>query len=190
MSALKRRKSPVLYVVMALFFASLGLRVVTGTGPALALAESMKEDEPAAVESSTTTQLSPALLEALAEREARVAERERAIEDRLLALDIAEQELTERLVQLQEAEASLAATLATAQTANDGDITNLVAVYESMKPAEAAALFEEMAPDFAAGFIARMRPDAAAAVLAGLEPATAYSISVVIAGRNANAPTE
>ena len=50
--------------------------------------------------------------------------------------------------------------------------------------------FEEMTPEFAAGFMARMRPDTAAAVMAGLEPATAYSISVVIAGRNARVPTE
>jgi flagellar motility protein MotE (MotC chaperone) len=47
-----------------------------------------------------------------------------------------------------------------------------------------------MTPEFAAGFMARMRPDAAAAIMAGLEPATAYSISVVIAGRNARVPTE
>ncbi len=45
-----------------------------------------------------------------------------------------------------------------------------------------------MAPEFAAGFLGRMRPDAAAAVLAGLKPDKAYSISVMIAGRNATAP--
>jgi flagellar motility protein MotE (MotC chaperone) len=35
-----------------------------------------------------------------------------------------------------------------------------------------------------------MRADAAAAILAGLAPDQAYSISVVLAGRNANVPTE
>jgi flagellar motility protein MotE (MotC chaperone) len=45
-----------------------------------------------------------------------------------------------------------------------------------------------MAPDFAAGFLAQMRPDAAAAVLSGLDPNKAYTISVVLAGRNALAP--
>ena len=45
-----------------------------------------------------------------------------------------------------------------------------------------------MEPDFAAGFLGRMRPDAAAAVMAGLTPETAYSISVILAGRNATAP--
>jgi flagellar motility protein MotE (MotC chaperone) len=57
-----------------------------------------------------------------------------------------------------------------------------------MKPKDAAALFEEMDPGFAAGFLGRMRAVAAASVMAGLSPQTAYSVSVIMAGRNANAP--
>jgi hypothetical protein len=33
-----------------------------------------------------------------------------------------------------------------------------------------------------------MRADAAAAVLSGLDPKVAYTISAILAGRNANAP--
>ena len=47
-----------------------------------------------------------------------------------------------------------------------------------------------MTPEFAAGFIGRMRADAAAAIMAGLSPQAAYTISVILAGRNARAPTE
>ena len=61
-------------------------------------------------------------------------------------------------------------------------------IHENMKPKDAAALFEEMAPEFAAGFLGRMRPDAAGAVMAGLDPKTAYTISVLLAGRNADVP--
>ena len=57
-----------------------------------------------------------------------------------------------------------------------------------MKPKDAAALFEEMSPEFAAGFLGLMRADAAALIMTGLEPTTAYSISVILAGRNANVP--
>jgi flagellar motility protein MotE (MotC chaperone) len=35
-----------------------------------------------------------------------------------------------------------------------------------------------------------MQPQAAAAILAGMPPDTAYAMSVLIAGRNANAPRE
>jgi flagellar motility protein MotE (MotC chaperone) len=51
-------------------------------------------------------------------------------------------------------------------------------------------LFETMAPDFAAGFLARMRPEAAAAVLSGMTPGAAYTVSVLLAGRNALVPRE
>ena len=55
-------------------------------------------------------------------------------------------------------------------------------------PADAAALFQTMAPEFAAGFLGRMRAEAAAAVISGMTPESAYSISVLIAGRNALVP--
>jgi flagellar motility protein MotE (MotC chaperone) len=79
-------------------------------------------------------------------------------------------------------------TLAIADGAAEKDLAKLTAVYEAMRPADAAALFQTMAPEFAAGFLGRMRPEIAAAVLAGMNPGKAYSISVLIAGRNATAP--
>ncbi|NHX27768.1 hypothetical protein HA397_27890, partial [Escherichia coli] len=85
------------------------------------------------------------------------------------------------------AEDSLRATLTLAETAAESDLARLTAVYENMKPKDAAGLFEQMSPDFAAGFMGMMRPDAAAQIMAALDPATAYSISVVLAGRNARA---
>jgi flagellar motility protein MotE (MotC chaperone) len=91
---------------------------------------------------------------------------------------------------LKEAETSLTATMALASSAAEDDLTQLTAVYENMKPKEAAQVFAAMDPKFAAGFLGRMRTDAAAAIMAGLEPDTAYAISVLLAGRNAAAPTE
>jgi flagellar motility protein MotE (MotC chaperone) len=129
-----------------------------------------------------------ALIEALAERSALLDTRDAAIEDRLAALDLAEAALRRRLDDLQAAEAALSATLAKVDGAAENDLARLTAVYEAMKPKEAADLFQTMAPDFAAGFLARMRPEAAAAVLSGMAPETAYAISVLLAGRNALAP--
>jgi len=59
-----------------------------------------------------------------------------------------------------------------------------------MAPKDAAALFEKMPPQFAAGFLGMMDPIAASKIMAGLTPETAYSFSVVIAGRNALTPKE
>ncbi|TKA97657.1 hypothetical protein FAZ78_04745, partial [Cereibacter changlensis] len=106
------------------------------------------------------------------------------------ALTLAGQAIDAKLAELAAAEAALSETLARADGASEGDLTRLTSVYETMKPKDAAALFEAMAPEFAAGFIGRMRPDAAAAVLSGMSAEAAYSISVLLAGRNALVPKE
>jgi len=181
----------VLVFAAALLLASGVVRIGTGMGPAIAFAEEQMEvgETNQFEESPQTPEIEP-VLAALQVRESRVSEREIALENRIFALRVAEEEIARRLEELEAAEQSLSDAIATSETANDGDITRLTAVYENMKPADAANLFEEMDPDFASGFLVRMRPEAAAAILAGLEPQTAYSISVIIAGRNANAPTE
>lgn len=129
------------------------------------------------------------LLKALRERELSLVEREQKIEVREQTMAMADAAIKAKMEELSQAEADLAKTMSMSDRAADEDVARLVALYENMKPKQAAPLFEEMAPEFAAGFLARMRPDAAALILSGLDPTKAYSISVLMAGRNANAPT-
>lgn len=129
-----------------------------------------------------------AMMSELEARETRLQEHEASQAARAQAMRAAEGHLEARLAELKAAEAELARTIAIADRGAEDDVSHLVALYESMKPKDAAPLFEEMAPDFAAGFLARMRPDAAAGVLAALDPKTGYAISVLLAGRNADAP--
>lgn len=128
------------------------------------------------------------LLATMQEREKRILERERMIEVRAKALAVANVEVERRLSLLEETEVNLRKTIAVAASAAEDDLARLTTVYENMKPKDAAKVFGAMEPDFAAGFLGRMRPDVAAAVLAGLPAEAAYSISVVLAGRNAGAP--
>ena len=130
------------------------------------------------------------MLDAFRERETLLQSRETALQDRMQALKIANREIDKKLVELTQAEEALRATIALADSAAENDLDRLTRVYENMKPKQAAALFEEMDPNFAAGFLGRMRPEAAAAVMAGLSPEAAHMFSVVLAGRNANVPTE
>lgn len=175
--------------VLAVFLVLSGV-IRIGDGVGHAFAES-PTDVPAAApdgEICTPDAGTAALLSALREREARLAEREAKAADHEQALKLAGEEIDAKLADLVQAEEQLAATIAQADQAADKDVTALVTMYETMKPKDAARLFGEMEPDFAAGFLARMRPDAGAAILAGLDPDKAYSISVVLAGRNAKAP--
>ncbi|MCR8548816.1 hypothetical protein M4578_13340 [Salipiger sp. P9] len=199
----KARKSRpgkgVLAVIGGLLIASAVARVGVQAGAALALEGG--DPAPAAAHDTGQTQTSDLpgcaaeediapILEALRQREARVAKREADIQTRMQALSVAEAEIERKMTAMEEAEQKLRATLAMAQNAAEDDVSQLTQVYATMKPKQASALFEEMDPEFAAGFLGRMRPDAAAAIMAGLTPQKAYTISVLLAGRNAGAPKE
>jgi flagellar motility protein MotE (MotC chaperone) len=191
---MKRRAGRGALILVALMFAASGaLRLGDGLGASLARAAegTMAAEHPAEAGEPQSCPAPPAeLAAALSEREARLAAQEAALNDRQSALALAEATIKGRLEELKQAEADLKATLAIADGAAETDVAQLTAVYETMKPKDAAALFETMAPEFAAGFLGRMRPEAAAAVLSGMSPDAAYSISVLIAGRNTAVPRE
>lgn len=183
-------------LIAMLLVTSAVLRLAAGAGVAIAASDIESAETQRAmptaqhVPSGNTPNRSEMskLLIALQEREARINKRETEMELRTKALAVADEEITKRLQMLEDAENQLRSTLALADGAAENDLARLTSVYENMKSKDAAALFEMMEADFAAGFLARMRPDAAAALMAGLTPDAAYSISVILASRNANVP--
>ncbi len=188
----KRSSRNALVAIASMLALSGVLRLGNEAGSAFASGSGDVAHEPAAgeVADCTTEDDIAVILAALDERETRVAARESALADRLQALSVAESQIGLNLAALEEAEARLAATMARASTAAEEDLQRLTSVYENMKPKQAAPVFAAMDPKFAAGFLGRMRPDAAAAIMAGLDPEVAYAISALLAGRNADAPTE
>ena len=188
--AKKARTRPakgVLSIIAGMLIASGLIRIGNEAEQAFATEQEISLAESAACDPNSDN---TALREAIQVREDRVATREAQLEDRLQAMRVAEAEITERLTQLHDAQASLAETISVADGAAEEDLGQLTAVYENMKPQDAAALFETMEPDFSAGFVGRMRPEVAAVIMAQLAPETAYAISAILAGRNANAPTQ
>lgn len=175
-----------LNVLIALFVASFVLRF--GDTTLKAVASTAQSSAPAPDGECVTSEGVMRMLAEIDDREQRLAEREALQRERDQALRQARNHIEERLNALIAAEDELAQTVAIADKASEGDVERLVALYENMKPKDAAPLFEEMDPEFASGFVVRMRPESAAQLLAALNPKTAYSISVMMAGRNANAP--
>ncbi|MCC7321448.1 MAG: hypothetical protein IT542_10795 [Rubellimicrobium sp.] len=189
----RRLRPTVLGWIATLLVASAVLRLGGAADMALAIGDAGAESG-----SGTGAQTGPAcpapgdagsLLAALRAREADVLARESAVTEREAALAAAASEVDERLAALAEAEASLTALISLSESAANDDLARLTAVYENMKPRDAAALFETMDPAFSAGFMGMMQPAAAAAIMSGLSPGTAYSISAILAGRNVGAPT-
>lgn len=187
----KRRTGRGALGVLALLLIASGLlRLGLEAGSAVAQEAEPAPEALAAPEQCETPEDMRGTLKMLRERETRLSQREAQILDRMQALKVADREISNRLADLEAAEEDLRELLTIADEAAEGDLARLTAVYESMKPNDAALLFEEMDPDFAAGFLGRMRPDAAAGIMSGLSPQVAYTISVVLAGRNARAPKE
>lgn len=180
---LKHRRLTVLGAITALLVASALMRVGMVAGAAQAVGIEADAEGPA-----TAAEDIPALLDAFRSREERLTARELLVEEREQALARTSVEVEERLVALHDAEAALAAMVALADSAASDDLARLTAVYENMRPAEAATLFESMDPTFSAGFLGMMDPVAAAAIMGRLSPGIAYSISAVLAGRNSSAP--
>ncbi|MCV2881815.1 MotE family protein [Actibacterium sp. XHP0104] len=193
MSRRKQTGRGVLFVIAALLAASGLVRLGGPAGHAIAREVSNRGVDnvpPPLACDPASPEISDAILAELIDREKRVDETETRQRETEHTLRVARAEIEERLTDMRAAEESLRATMALAETAAESDLARLTAVYENMKPKDAAGLFEQMSPDFAAGFMGMMRPDAAAQIMAALDPATAYSISVVLAGRNARAASE
>ena len=189
-----RRSRPArgtLVAIAALLLGSVIVRIGSNAGQAFARGATHDEvavQKPAA--ECEPPQDIALVLEAFQKREQRIETQESQIQSRLQALRIADQKIEEKLAALSQAESKLKQTLALADTAAEDDLSKLTIVYESMKPKDAAALFEQMAPEFSAGFLGRMKPASAASIMAGLTAERAYTISVILAGRNANVPKE
>jgi flagellar motility protein MotE (MotC chaperone) len=189
-----RRAQGVLAVLIAMFVLSGGVRLYLGLDAARALGGAdgagAQAADGAAAETAGCAPPPAEVARALSAREDALVAAELRMAEREAALALGEEVLGARIADLVAAEERLAATIARVDGAAEADLARLTAVYENMKPKEAALLFEEMAPDFAAGFLARMRPDAAAGILAGMSSEAAYSASVLLAGRNALAPRD
>jgi flagellar motility protein MotE (MotC chaperone) len=127
------------------------------------------------------------VLDALQERELEINDKETALKERFLEIEEAERRLFGIREESERAKSELEETIALANGAAEKDLSQLTAVYETMKAKDAAAHFEAMAPKFAAGFFARMKASSVAAILSHLSPEFAYAITVVLAGQNVNA---
>lgn len=183
-----RRSGNVTIVLIGLFVLSAGIRLTAGPLPALARdvqgADFAVLSRYPARDFTKGSEILTPLISEIEARNAELAARETELARREQEADALGKDISSQLAALEAAEDRLGRLISVARTAAESDIAQLVSVYEAMKPKDTARIFSEMTPDFAAGFLARMQPDVAARVIAELEPEKAYSISVVLAGRN------
>ena len=135
-----------LWIIAAMFMASAAVRLSTGTGQAIAqeMAGNTAVAEPAELTPDTPYPLEIAsLLADLADRQEYLDNRERHLEEFSQSLAVSEQQVRQQLAAMVAAEAKLAATIATSETAAESDLARLTSVYENMKPKQASVFLKK-----------------------------------------------
>ena len=125
------------------------------------------------------------LLETITADMTRLNLRKTEMSEREVALEAIEAKLKVQMTTIEEANASLQAKIDNLKSIANDDLLHLVGMYQTMKPKQAADIFNSMDPAFAAGFLREMNSDKAGLIMANMDPQNSYTISVIIAGRNA-----
>ena len=97
----------------------------------------------------------------------------------------AEARLTARLKELRTASASPAVRQAGQAQAVDDDIRRMVAIYDVMKPADAAGIMAHLPPDYAAEILMRVGPENGARIVGAMDAETAAVVTAHMGARSA-----
>lgn len=128
-----------------------------------------------------------AVLENLQERRRQLEARARELEIREGLLKAAEKRLEARLEELKAKEAELKATMEKKDEAEAARFKSLVAMYESMKPKDAARIFDRLELKVLIEVATHINPRRMSDILAQMSPEVAERLTVELAGRSGSA---
>ena len=123
------------------------------------------------------------LLEDLRARRLTLDAREAELATREAVLAAAERRLSARVDELSAMQARLEQLDRTAREREEANWTNLVRIYENMRPREAARIFDELEMPVLIEVVARMKQRAVAPILAGMQPDRAQKVTAELAAR-------
>jgi flagellar motility protein MotE (MotC chaperone) len=126
-----------------------------------------------------------AINERLAERRTELDQREKELDMRLTLMDAAEQRIAERTAELKALEERIGKLVDDNKMAEEQQFVSLVAMYENMKPKDAAVIFNELDMPVLLGVTKAMNPRKMAPILARMDPLKAKALTDGIAAANA-----
>ncbi|MDO5704158.1 MAG: hypothetical protein Q4G49_03675 [Paracoccus sp. (in: a-proteobacteria)] len=129
-----------------------------------------------------------AMASELRDRALRIETYTQALEAKKAELAVAEQTLRARLSELRAVQNSTQNRRTQASSAVQEDINRLVAVYDVMKPTDAAQVLTSLPPDFAAEILMRLTPENGARIIAAVEPRQAAILTTHMGARSARKP--
>ena len=130
-----------------------------------------------------------AINQRLADRRAELEQRERELEMRATLIDAAEKRIEERSAELKALEAKITKLVDDNKTAEQQQFVSLVAMYENMRPKEAATIFNQLDMPVLLGVAKAMNPRKMAPILARMDPLKAKELTDAIAADEVPAPT-
>lgn len=129
-----------------------------------------------------------AINDRLAERRTELETREKELDMRTTLLDAAEKRLEERSAELKALEEKIGKMVDDNKTAEQQQFVSLVAMYENMKPKDAATIFNQLDMPVLLGVAKAMNPRKMAPILAKMDPLKAKALTDGIAADEAPTP--
>lgn len=152
--------------------------------------EDTKSEAPTASSTSAITlvpptneDVSPAEMEILKQLSARRDEldkRAKQLDTREALIKVAEQRVDQKIREMETLKQQLQSMVDQANEAQNTQLDNLVKVYETMKPDEAAHIFETLDMPILLSVIQRMKPKSTAPIMAKMTPEKAKEITVAL----------
>ena len=153
-------------------------------------ASDLSVDEPTSlvegmrVDPSVSSRSELAILERLSERREELEEQAKSIEMREALLSAAEKRLEQRVSELKALEESIKLATRQRKQEQQEDLGKLVAMYQSMKPKQAAKIFEVLEADVLLDIVRVMNPRKVAAIMGSMRADAAGALSLAIAKGN------
>jgi len=123
------------------------------------------------------------LLQSLSQRREELEQRAREIDDREVLLKAAEQRIDQKIVELEQLQASIEGLLVKHDEQSEAQMQSLVKIYESMKPKDAARIFEGLDMEVLLEVVERMKERKTAPILAQMDPKRAEEVTLELAQR-------
>ena len=120
------------------------------------------------------------VLKQLSDRREQLEKRSRDLDTREQLMKVTEQRVDQKIKEMETLRAQLQSMVSTANEAQQAQLDNLVKIYETMKPDEAARIFEALDMPTLLGVIQRMKPKSTAPIMAKMAPEKAKDITVAL----------
>lgn len=138
-----------------------------------------------AAEAAEANKSQNAVLESLGDRRTELETREAELAMRLTLIEAAEKRVAERQAALELLQAQVATLVDEKKAAEEAQFKGLVAMYETMKPKDAALIFNDLNPNVLLRVARAMNPRKMAPIMARMQPDKAQRLTVGLADKEA-----